>query len=65
MSCSPRATEAPRKVFMVRWPSGVTRIRQRAVGAPPWRGAVGKWTPMDFMSAAKVSPSVSWATLPM
>jgi hypothetical protein len=30
----PNVTQAPRNVFIVRCPSGVTRIRQRAVGAP-------------------------------
>ena len=31
---------------MVRSPSGVIRIIERAVGAPPASGAVAKWTPV-------------------
>ena len=50
---------------MVRWPSGVTLIRQRAVAAPPTSGAVSKCTPMAFMSWANTSPSWSPATLPI
>ena len=34
MSPGPSRTEAPRNVLMVRWASGVTRMRQRPVGGP-------------------------------
>jgi hypothetical protein len=37
-------------VFIVRSPSGVIRIIDRAVGAPPESGGVAKWTPVAFMS---------------
>ena len=49
---------------MVRWPSGVTAMRQRAVGMSPCRAGVGKWTPAAVMSRRKTSPSASSATLP-
>jgi hypothetical protein len=47
---SPKATQAPRKVFIVRCASGVTAMRQRAVGAPPVSAGVGKCTPEAVMS---------------
>ena len=63
----PRAgtATAPRKVFIVRWPSGVTKIRQRAVGGSPARAGVSKSIPTARMSCAKTSPSWSSATWPM
>jgi hypothetical protein len=36
---------APRNVFMVRWASGVTRIRQRPVGSPPFSGGRPEFDP--------------------
>ena len=57
-------TQAPRNVFIVRCPSGVTRIRQRAVGARRRSGADGKCTPAARMSWPNTAPSWSSATLP-
>ena len=59
------STQAPKKVFMVRWASGVTRIRQRAVASPLAEGVVLKRTPWARMSWAKTRPSSSSRTLPM
>ena len=39
-SAGVKFTLAPRKVFMVRSPSGVTKMRQRAVGSPSSAGGV-------------------------
>jgi hypothetical protein len=50
---------------MVRWPSGVTWIRQRAVGAPAVAGAELKATPSARMSWAKTWPSWSALTFPI
>ena len=51
---------------MVRWPSGVTRIRQQAVGSLPAAAAgVVKVTPAARMSWANTEPNWSCATLPM
>ena len=52
-------------VFMVRWPSGVIRIRLRAVGGAPMIGRLSKVTPAARMSWVKTSPSWSSHTLPM
>ena len=39
-SAGAKSTLAPRNVFMVRSPSGVTKMRQRAVGSPSSAGGV-------------------------
>ena len=63
-SPGPRCTEAPRKVCMVRWASGVMRMRQRPVGGPPVAGGVVYPTPVERRSWANTSPSWSSRTLP-
>ena len=55
----------PSAVFIVRWPSGVTRISDRPVGSPPLAGGVVKVTPAARMSWRKISPNWSSAVLPM
>jgi hypothetical protein len=50
---------------MVRWASGVTNTRQRAVGGPSGLGGVRKVTPAARMSWPNTSPSWSARTLPM
>ena len=45
-----RCCAAPRKVFMVRCPSGVTRIIERAVGEPTSVAGVMNSTPVDVRS---------------
>ena len=52
-----RNCAAPRKVFIVRCPSGVTRIRQRAVGADIGRAAGVELDPEARMSWMKISPA--------
>ena len=59
------STQAPRKVFMVRCASGVTRMRQRAVAGPSVSGGVAKCTPKARRSWAKTWPSSSFRTLPI
>ena len=54
----------PRKVFIVRWASGVTTTRQWPVPAPEPPGGVTNSTPVARMSWVKTSPSWSPATLP-
>ena len=49
---------------MLRWPSGVTAIRQLAVERPSRAGAVVKSTPISAMDWAKTLPSTSSNTLP-
>ena len=39
-SARSNSTDAPRKVFMVRAPSGVTKIMDRALGVPDCVGGV-------------------------
>ena len=55
---------APRKVFIVRSPSGVTKMRQRAVEGWPSRAGVSKSIPTARISWLKTSPSWSVATCP-
>ena len=50
---------------MVRSASGVTWIRQRAVGGPSGAGGTSKATPVARMSCTNTSPSWSSRTLPM
>ena len=64
MSAEANSVEAPRKVDMVRSPSGVTLIIETAVALPSSRGGVSKWAPMARMSWVKTLPSWSSATLP-
>jgi hypothetical protein len=59
------AVLTPRKVFMVRSPSGVTRISEREVGGPSASGWEANVTPAARMSWAKMRPNSSPATLPM
>lgn len=49
----------------MRWPSGVTKIRQRPVVGAPVRAATSKRMPAAWMSCANTSPSWSSATWPM
>ena len=60
-----RYCDTPSAVFMVRCASGVTRIRQRPVGAPSASAGVSKATPSERISCANTSPSWSCATCPM
>ena len=55
---------APGKVLIVRWASGVTRIRHRPVGGGPGITGVSNRTPSERMSWAKIAPSWSSATWP-
>ena len=64
-SATVRSWQAPRNVFIVRWPSGVTMMRQRAVAGPSVACAIGKSTPARWMSVVKRPPSASSRTLPM
>ena len=50
---------------MVRWPSGVTLIRQRPVGVASCIQPPAKRAPMASMSWAKTSPNWSRPSLPM
>ena len=50
---------------MVRWPSGVTRMKQRPVVGPLVAWATGKSTPAACTPSAKRSPSLSFFTRPM
>ncbi len=63
-SASVRSWQAPRKVFIVRWPSGVTSTKQRAVAGPSGAWGIGKSTPARRMSSVKRSPRWSSLTLP-
>jgi len=69
MSAAASWLAAPRKVHMVRWPSGVTLIMQtpvaRPCSAPSTSGAVSKATPAARISWVKTPPSWSSATLPI
>ena len=56
----------PRKVFIVRCPSGVTRMSERDVALPAATTAgVLKVTPAALISWRKMRPNSSSATLPM
>ena len=50
---------------MVRSPSGVTRMKLRAVAGPSSRGSHAEWTPTASRSWAKRRPVSSSLTLPM
>ena len=50
---------------MVRWASGVTKIRQRAVGVADLALGVVKTTPLARMSWRKIAASASLPILPM
>src|SRR5882757_8313360 len=57
--------QAPRYVLRVRWASGVTKIRQRAVGVADLALAVSKITPLAWISWGKMPPNWSLPILPM
>lgn len=42
--------DCPRKVFMVRWPSSVTKMRQEPVAGPVSAGGFVNPTPTELMS---------------
>ena len=52
-------------MFIVRSPSGVTRMRQRPVGVSLLASPSLKTTPMERMSCANTLANWSWPTLPM
>jgi len=60
-----RSVLTPRNVFMVRSPSGVTRIRDREVAALPETAAVRNSTFAARMSWLKIRPNSSSETLPI
>src|SRR5688572_13448402 len=55
---------APRNVHIVRWASGVTNTRHRAVGSPSLAGGVSYSTPTERMSWVNTPPSWSSRTFP-
>ena len=62
-SAGVRVLAAPRKVDMVRWPSGVTFTRQRPLSSPtPTAG--WKVTPPARISRVNTAPRGSSPTLP-
>ncbi len=65
-SSAPSRGLTPSMVFIVRWPSGVTRISERPVGSPPpAAAAVLKVTPAARMSWRNTLPNSSFAVLAM
>ena len=56
---------APSSVCIVRWASGVTRMRHLPVGGPDDAEGVSNATPAARMSRRNTSPSASSRILPM